>query len=56
MLEIELFNHLIKCVMFNWIICDTLQYLELFNFVDFYETELLEMFDNLTVCIYKMCL
>ena len=32
--------------------------MELFNFVDLYKTELLEieLFDYLTVCIYKMCL
>ena len=37
--------------MFNWIVCDTLQYLEPFNF-DFGETEFLEieLFDHLTVC------
>ena len=39
--------------MFNWIVCDTLQYLEPFNFVDLCWIELLEieLFDHLTVCI-----
>ena len=43
--------------MFNWIVSDTLQYLEPFNFVDLCKTELfeIELFDHLTVCIYKMC-
>ena len=38
--------------MFNWIVSDTLQYLEPFKFVDLYWTELLEikMFDHLSVC------
>ena len=42
--------------MFNWIVSDTEEYLEPFNF-DFCKIELLEveLFDYLTVCIYKMC-
>ena len=44
--------------MFHWIVSNILQYLEAFTFVDLCETELLELelFDHLTVCIYKMCL
>ena len=43
--------------MFNWIISDTLQYLELSNFVDLCSIELfeIELFDHLTRGIYKMC-
>ena len=38
--------------MLNWIVSDTLQYLEQSNFVDLCQTELLEieLFDHLTVC------
>ena len=38
--------------MFNWIVSDTQQYLELFNLVDLCRMELLEieLFDHLTVC------
>ena len=38
--------------MFNWIVNDTFQYLEIFNFDDLCKIELLEMelFDHLTVC------
>ena len=44
--------------MFNWIVSDTQQFLEPFNFVDLWSIEVLEidMFDHLTMCIYKMCL
>ena len=37
--------------MFNWIVSDTYQYLDL------WQIELLEIeqLDHLTVCIYKMC-
>ena len=44
--------------MFNYIVSDIEQYLELFNVVDLYKIELLEIeqFDHLTVRIYKMCL
>ena len=37
--------------MFNWIVSDTQQYLELFNLVDLCQMELLEieLFDHLTV-------
>ena len=44
--------------MFNWIVSDTKQYLESFNFVELCQTELFEreLFDYLTVCIFKMCL
>ena len=44
--------------MFDWIVRDIFQYLELFNFVDICQIELLgkELFDHLTVCIYKMYL
>ena len=44
--------------MFNWIVSETSQYLEPSNFVDLYKIELLEkeLFDHLSVCIYKMCL
>ena len=39
--------------MFNWILSNTLQYLESFNFVDLSYIEFLEkeLFDHLTVCI-----
>ena len=38
--------------MFNWIVSDTWQYSEPFNFVDLCNIELLETepFDHLTVC------
>ena len=38
--------------MFNWIVSDTQQYLELFNLVDLCQMELLEieLFDHLTAC------
>ena len=38
--------------MFNWIVMDTWQYSEPFNFVDLYRNELLEieLLDHLTVC------
>ena len=41
--------------MFNWIVSDTQQYLEPFNFIDLCLIELLEieLFDPLTVCVYK---
>ena len=44
--------------MFNWFVIDTYRYLEPFNFVDLYKTLLLEieLFDHLTVSIYKLCL
>ena len=44
--------------MFNWIVCNTQQYLKPFNYVNLSSIELLEieLFDHLTVCIYKMCL
>ena len=44
--------------MFNWIVSDTLQYLEPFHLVDLCIIELLEieLFDHLIVCIYKMFL
>ena len=44
--------------MFNWTISDSQQYLELFNFVDLHLIELLEigLFENLTVCVHKICL
>ena len=39
-------------MIFNWIVSDTKQYLELFNFVNFRWIELFEIepFDYLTVC------
>ena len=42
--------------MLNWIVRDTLQYLEQFKFVDLCKVELLvtEIFDHSAVCIYKM--
>ena len=42
--------------MFKWIICDTKQYLEPFNFVDLCQIELLkiELFDHLTVYLQNM--
>ena len=38
--------------MFDWIVRDTEQYLEPFNFVDLCKTELfeIEQFDHLTIC------
>ena len=36
--------------MFNWIVNDTQQYLEPFNFVDEIESLEVELFDHLTVC------
>ena len=41
-----------KWLIFNWIIRDTQQYLEPFNFVDLCKIEFLEieLFDHLTVC------
>ena len=44
--------------MFKWIVSDTVQYLEPFNFVDLCSILffVIELFDHLTVCIYKMCL
>ena len=43
--------------MFNWFFSDTYQYLEPFNFIDVCQIELfgIELFDYLSVCIYKMC-
>ena len=42
--------------MFNWIVSYIYQYLKAFNLVDLYSIELLEieLFDHLTMCIYKM--
>ena len=39
-------------LLFNWIVCDTLQYLEPFNFAGLCRIELfeIELFDHLTVC------
>ena len=44
--------------MFNWIVSYAKQYLEPFNFVDTCLIELfeIELLDQLTVCINKMCL
>ena len=44
--------------MFNWIVSDWQQYMEPFDFFDLYKIEFLEveLFDHLTVCVYKMCL
>ena len=39
--------------MFNWLVSDVQQYLELFNFVDLHK---IELFDHFSVSIYKMCL
>ena len=36
--------------MFNWIVNDTQQYLEPFNFVGEIESLEVELFDHLTVC------
>ena len=46
-----------KWLKFNWIVCDTEEYLEPFNF-DLCQIELteIEQFDHFTVCINKMCL
>ena len=42
--------------MFNWIVSDTLQYLQPFNFVDLCEIELLEieLFNHLTVYLQNV--
>ena len=53
-----LIEYTTKWLMFNWILSDTQQCLEPFNFVDFCQIEFLEIevFDYLIVYIYQMCL